>query len=46
MLQEINGTGGLGALSRCVVQDVAVGSTSGAASIREAVLCESGVDVD
>ena len=38
--------GGLGAPSQCVVQGVAVGSIGGAASIGEAVLCESGVDVD
>ena len=28
-LQELDGTGGLGALSRCVVRGVAVGSTGG-----------------
>ena len=44
-LQEREDTGGRGASSRYVVQDVAVGSTGGAASVGEAVPCESGVDV-
>ena len=45
VLQEQDGTGGLRASSRCAVQDVAVGSTGGAASIGEAVPCGSGIDV-
>ena len=32
--------GGLGAPSRCVVRDVAVGSTGGVASVGEDVPCE------
>ena len=37
--------GGQGDSSQYMVQDVAAGSISGAASVREAVPCESGVDV-
>ena len=43
--QERDDTGGLGAPSWYVVQDAAVGSIGGAASVGEAMPCESGVDV-